>query len=78
MTEMTYEEFVNSDRFETYIQDRSAWEELPPQLQAQVAGTGANILGIALTNGKELQDTTHRCLSAPKEQFAGSPEWDTT
>ena len=56
MTQMTYQEFVESEEFENYVQDIEAWEELPPDLQAQVAGTGANILGIAITDNRDLQD----------------------
>ena len=55
MTQMTYQEFVESEEFENYVQDIEAWEELPPDLQAQVAGTGANILGIAIGNGQALK-----------------------
>jgi hypothetical protein len=56
---MTYQEFVESEQFENYVQDRSAWEELPQELQAQVAATGANILGVGIVQdgtGKNLQD----------------------
>ena len=56
MTQMAYQEFVESEEFENYVQDIDAWEELPPDLQAQVAGTGANILGIAITDNRDLQD----------------------
>jgi hypothetical protein len=29
MTQMTYDEFVESEEFENYVQDLDAWRELP-------------------------------------------------
>jgi len=49
MTQMSYDEFVESEQFANYV-DIDAWRELPESMQAQVAATGANILGIGLSD----------------------------
>jgi len=45
---MKYSEFVESDRFAEYVGDIEVWEALPEAKRAEVAATGANILGIRL------------------------------
>lgn len=45
----TYDSFVRSEEFKDYVGDYEAWRELPESKRAEIAETGANIMGIQIS-----------------------------